>query len=62
MSLTKTQLLSAITHDQLDIPVVSNAGATANKPMLIDHEYMAVVETVGTQLVRVRSRTTRSPR
>lgn len=56
MSLTKTQLLSAISHDALDIPVVSSSGATVNKPMLIDHEFMVPTEVVSATLVRVRTR------
>jgi hypothetical protein len=56
MSLAKTQLAAAISHDTLDIPVVSSTGATVNKPVLIDHEYMAVQEVVSATLVRVRTR------
>jgi hypothetical protein len=56
MALTKTSLSSNITDSALDIPVVSSTGATAGKPMLIDHEYMAVVEVVTSTLVKVRTR------
>ena len=56
MSLTKTQLSADITADALDIPVVSSAGATVGKPVLIDHEYMAVVEVPTSTLVKVRTR------
>jgi hypothetical protein len=56
MSLTKTELLASITHDALDIPVVSSSGASAGKPMKIDNEYMAVVDVPTATLVRVRTR------
>jgi hypothetical protein len=56
MALTKTTLSAAITHDALFFPVASNAGATANKPCLLDHEYCVVVDLVGTTGVNVRSR------
>jgi hypothetical protein len=56
MALTKTQLSSGINQDTLDIPVVSSTGATVNRAVLIDHEYMAVQEVVSATLVRVRTR------
>ncbi|MBA3578938.1 MAG: hypothetical protein H0W42_03035 [Gemmatimonadaceae bacterium] len=56
MPLTTTQLSTGISQDALDIAVVSTLGATANRPMKIDNEYMAVVEIVGSNLVKVRSR------